>query len=79
MDKTIVDVVRQALPLLIDRSAFTWDYDKEADVLYVTFEKTEADDSDLTDDDVVVRYRGSEIVGLTFLHASTRVPALSAK
>ena len=79
MDKTVVDVVRQALPLLIERPSFTWDYDKEADVLYVTFEKAAADDSDLTDDDVVIRYRGDEIIGLTFLHASTRVPALSAK
>jgi uncharacterized protein YuzE len=74
----IVDVVRQALPLLLERPAFTWDYDKEADVLYVTFEKAAADDSDITDDD---RYRtdNDEIIGLTFLHASTRVPALSAK
>ena len=79
MDKTIVDLVKQALPLLLERRAFTWDYDREADVLYVTFERAEATDSDLTDDDVVLRYRDDEIIGLTVLHASTRVPALSAK
>ena len=79
MDKTIVDLVKQALPLLLERRAFTWDYDREADVLYVTFERAKATDSDLTDDDVVLRYRDDEIIGLTVLHASTRVPALSAK
>jgi uncharacterized protein YuzE len=49
-------------------------YDAEADVLYINFKKpSEATDSELTDDDdVIVRYEGDEIVGLTILHASTR-------
>lgn len=53
---------------------FLWSsYDREADVLYVNFKKpTHATDSELTDDDVVIRYEGKEVVGLTFLHASAR-------
>ncbi len=48
-------------------------YDVEADVLYVNFKKpSHATDSELTDDDVIIRYEGDEIVGLTILHASTR-------
>src|SRR5919108_4936314 len=48
-------------------------YDREADVLYVNFKKPSiATDSELTDDDVIVRYEGDEIIGLTILHASTR-------
>ena len=48
-------------------------YDAEADVLYVNFKKLSyATDSELTDDDVIVRYEGEEIVGLTILHASQR-------
>lgn len=48
-------------------------YDAEADVLYINFKKpTHATDSELTDDDVIVRYEGDEIVGLTVLHVSTR-------
>ena len=48
-------------------------YDAEADVLYVNFKKpSHADDSELTDDDIVVRYEGEEVVGLTILHASLR-------
>lgn len=48
-------------------------YDPEADVLYVNFKKpSHATDSELTDDDVIVRYEGEEIIGLTILHASKR-------
>jgi uncharacterized protein YuzE len=48
-------------------------YDREADVLYVNYEKpSTATDSEITDDDVIVRFKGSEIVGFTILHASQR-------
>jgi uncharacterized protein YuzE len=48
-------------------------YDSEADVLYINFKKpSHATDSELTDDDVIVRYEGNEIIGLTILHASER-------
>ena len=48
-------------------------YDAEADVLYINFKKpSHATDSELTDDDVIVRYEGEEVVGLTVLHASKR-------
>ena len=48
-------------------------YDAEADVLYVNFKKpSDATDSELTDDDVIIRYEGEEVIGLTILHASQR-------
>ena len=48
-------------------------YDEAADVLYINFRKPSvAADSELTDDDVIVRYAGEEVVGLTVLHASRR-------
>jgi uncharacterized protein YuzE len=51
-------------------------YDAEADVLYVNFKKpSHATDSELTDDDIIVRYEGDDIAGLTRLHASRRGPA----
>lgn len=55
---------------------FLWStYDKEADVLYVNFRKPcNADDSELTEDDVIVRYQKGEVVGYTFLNASKRAP-----
>ncbi|MBI5193680.1 MAG: DUF2283 domain-containing protein [Nitrospirae bacterium] len=48
-------------------------YDEEADVLYLNFKKpSHADDSELTDDDIIIRYEKGEIVGITVLHASKR-------
>jgi len=48
-------------------------YDSEADTLYINFKKpSHATDSDITDDDVIVRYEDGEVVGLTILHASRR-------
>ncbi|HET6453909.1 MAG TPA: DUF2283 domain-containing protein [Armatimonadota bacterium] len=48
-------------------------YDKEADTLYINFKKpSHATDSEITDDDIIVRYEGEEVVGLTILHASKR-------
>jgi len=46
-------------------------YDKEADVLYVNFQKpSRATNSELTDDDMIIRYSGKKVVGVTILHAS---------
>ena len=48
-------------------------YDAEADMLYVSFKKpSHATDSELTDDDVIIRYEGDQVVGYTILHASKR-------
>ena len=48
-------------------------YDVEADTLYVNFKKpSHATDSEMTDDDIIVRYEGEAIVGFTVLHASKR-------
>ena len=48
-------------------------YDEPADVIYMNFEPgAEATDSELGPDDIIVRYRGEEIIGLTMLHASRR-------
>ena len=46
-------------------------YDAEADVLYINFQKpSHATDSELTANDIIVRYAGKEIVGLTILNAT---------
>ena len=48
-------------------------YDSEADALYVHFKKpNRATDSELTDNDVIMRYDRDELVGFTVLHASQR-------
>ena len=48
-------------------------YDAEADTLYINFQKpSHATDSELTDDDIIIRCEGDEVVGPTVLHASER-------
>ena len=55
------------------QGALWMSYDAAADVLYVNFKKPSyATDSELTDDDVLIRYEGEEVIGLTILHASQR-------
>ena len=53
---------------------YVWlSYDKEADVLYINFKKpAHATDSELADNDVIIRYEGDSIIGLTVLNASKR-------
>ncbi len=54
-------------------------YDEEADVLYVNFKKpSHADDSELTDDDIIIRYENEQVVGMTILNASHRQSAFAA-
>ncbi|MBW4700236.1 MAG: DUF2283 domain-containing protein [Aphanocapsa lilacina HA4352-LM1] len=48
-------------------------YDSEADTLYFNFKKPSvATDSEITDDDVIIRYEGDQVIGFTVLHASKR-------
>lgn len=57
---------------LIEQTKLT--YDPEGDVLYISFgEPAPADDSDVTDEGVIVRLRDGRIVGLTILNATKKV------
>ena len=49
------------------------DYDKEADVLYLSFRKPQRATKTIeTDEDILIRKEGSKIVGITILNASSR-------
>ncbi|MFH1096541.1 MAG: DUF2283 domain-containing protein [Candidatus Desantisbacteria bacterium] len=49
------------------------DYDKEADVLYISLRKPQkATDSEMLDNGILLRYKGDEVVGITVLEASMR-------
>ena len=61
------------MPFLLKHKNVWSDYDQEADVLYIHFKKpNHADHSELTDDDIIIRSKKGEVVGLTILHASLR-------
>ena len=69
--REIADLAPLLLKIPYDR---IWSsYDKEADVLYLNFKKpSHADDSELTEDDIIIRYEKGEVVGITVLNASKR-------
>jgi len=49
------------------------EYDERGDALYIAFSpETIADDSELTDNDILLRYKDNKIIGLTILHFSKR-------
>jgi uncharacterized protein YuzE len=64
----LVPAVRQS------PQGYLWaSYDQSADTLYINFKKpSHATDSELTEDDVIVRYENGDIIGVTVLHASKR-------
>jgi uncharacterized protein YuzE len=69
--KEIVKLTPKLLNIPFKRIWYS--YDEEADVLYLNFKKpSHADDSELTDDDIIIRYEQGEVVGITVLHASKR-------
>jgi len=70
-----VEKIAALVPHLLDitHKKIWVNYDEEADTLYVNFRKpSHADDSELTDDDVIIRYEKGQVVGMTFLNASKR-------
>ena len=75
MGKIDIKKILDLIPILIEvlYSRIWTSYDKEADVLYINFKKpSHADDSELTDDDIIIRYEKGEIVGITILNVSKR-------
>ncbi len=75
MAKTVnVDSVLKALPhlLTMPSRSFWVDYDEEADVLYVSFEKPQNADDSILENNAIINYRQGEVVGITVLAASKR-------
>jgi len=76
LEPRTVRTVTEAVPLLLrfPMERFQVDYDREADVLYISVRRPQqATDTQMTDDGILLRYRGDELVGITVLEASTRV------
>jgi uncharacterized protein YuzE len=70
-----VQTVTEAVPLLLrfPMKRFWVDYDREADVLYISFRHPQqATDTQTTKEGILLRSRGKELVGITILDASTR-------
>ncbi|MBN7810449.1 DUF2283 domain-containing protein [Algoriphagus sp. H41] len=65
--------IKVVLPYFLKHKNVWTSYDEQADVLYVRFkENAVSDDSEMTDDDLIIRYEDGEVVGITVLNASKR-------
>ncbi len=77
MATTNIKEYLKLIPVLSDSpKGYLWSsYDAEADTLYINFKKpSRATDSELTNDNVIIRYEDDEVIGVTILHASQRSP-----
>ena len=75
MVKTIVKNSIKITPYITRMpSAHIWfDYDKKADVVYISFEKPQrSTDTEVLDNGVLIRKRKDKVVGLTIINASKR-------
>lgn len=75
IDASLVQPITRAIPWLLKfpTRRFWVDYDAEADVLYISFRRPQqAADTEMTDEGILWRYRGKDLVGITVLDASTR-------
>ena len=75
MEQTIIKQIQPMLPQILSLSkrkkSIWFDYDKEADVLYISFQKPQqAADTEIVNDDILVRRKKKDVVGITIMHAS---------
>lgn len=75
MEEKIINQIQSSLPGLFmfmekqKKRNLIINYDKEADVLYVSFEALQkANDTEFFSDDILVRKKNKAIIGLTLLN-----------
>lgn len=74
MEATDIKEIQSVLPYFLKHKNVWASYDNEADILYLHFKKpNHADNSEMTEDEIIIRYENNEIIGLTILNASQRM------
>jgi len=75
MEEKIINQIQSSLPSLLffmekqKKKNLIINHDKEADVLYVSFEALQkANDTEFFSDDILVRKKNKAIIGLTLLN-----------
>ena len=74
MAKIAMEDIIKVIPSILNFpvSEFWVDYDREADVLYISFQHPQkATDTEILDNGILVRYRDQEPVGVTVINASS--------
>jgi uncharacterized protein YuzE len=73
METVKTQEIKSLLPYFLKHKNVWTNYDEEADILYIHFKKpNQANHSEMTEDEIILRYENDEIIGMTVLHASKR-------
>ena len=73
METIVTNDLKTILPYFMKHKNVWTNYDQEVDTLYMHFKKpNHADHSEMTDDEIIIRYEQDEIIGFTILNASKR-------
>lgn len=71
MEEKIINKIEKMIPGFVNIARPLWiDYDREADVLYISFEKPQNAEDSLMEGNLIIHKRENKIVGLTILNAS---------
>ncbi len=73
METIALNELKNLLPYLMKHKTVWSSYDEEADTLYLHFKKPgHADHTEMTEDEIIIRYENDEIIGITILNANMR-------
>ena len=75
MEEAITEKILKIVPEILEMPSLSlWiDYDSEADVLYINFKKPAHADESVLSDDIIFRYEGKTLVGITILSVRKRL------
>jgi len=69
---TLTQESTKLIPFMLKYNNLWANYDTEADVLYLHFKKpNHSDNSEMTEDEIILRYENEELIGMTILNASS--------
>jgi len=72
--ETVINDINSLIPYFLKFKNVWANFDEEADVLYLHFKKpNRADRTEMTDDNIIIRYEENEIIGISVLNASKRI------
>lgn len=73
METAELNEIKNILPYFLKHKNVWASYDDEVEVLYLHFKKpNNADNSEMTEDEIIIRYENNDIIGLTIMNASQR-------
>jgi len=74
--KHLNEITSYLFNIIIPSTKMWLDYDEEADVLYVSFEKPQNANDSIMENNFIYHYRSDKLVGITVLNAKSNFPKI---